>query len=205
MFSIYLSLKSSRFWAACSSNTTCYPLFPHQLQPCSPPVPLGDLPSFQQETSPWDRCLLRSCSGSVPDLLFSGRIQRRTLKTKRYPGNFAPGGGEGVKLLNSHFSAENIERNSEEFGWGAAEGARVQIPQGVCISRMKPLRLILQGRKQAVYPWVFTCAPWEIKAGGGIKRQTAIGWWGIPLAQRLIKFGLPCREADLSVRLPKRD
>lgn len=131
MFSIYLSLKSSRFWAACSSNTTCYPLFPHQLQPCSPPVPLGDLPSFQQETSPWDRCLLRSCSGSVPDLLFSGRIQRRTLKTKRYPGNFAPGGGEGVKLLNSHFSAENIERNSEEFGWGAAEGARVQIPQGM--------------------------------------------------------------------------
>lgn len=44
--------------------------------------------------------------------------------------NLALGKGEDVKFLNNHFSAENIERNIEEFGWGAAEGARMQIPQG---------------------------------------------------------------------------
>lgn len=43
----------------------------------------------------------------------------------------ALGKGEGVKPLNSPFSSENIEGNIEEFGWGIAEGARMQIPQGM--------------------------------------------------------------------------
>lgn len=36
-----------------------------------------------------------------------------------------------MKLLNSHFSDENIERNVEKFGWDTAESARMQIPQGM--------------------------------------------------------------------------
>lgn len=40
---------------------------------------------------------------------------------------------------------------------------------------MKPLRLILQGKKQAMHPWIFICVLWEKRAGGRIKRQADTG------------------------------
>lgn len=73
-------------------------------------------------------------SGPAKDLFqicFSrGEFRERLSWQTDTQENLPLGEGEGVKFLNSHFSAENVERNIEEFGWGAAKDAGMQVPEG---------------------------------------------------------------------------
>lgn len=135
-------------------------------------------------------------------------IQGKTSMTNRCPGEVGPGERRHAIPEQSLF-CWNYWKARQRVRTGCCTVCRDTGAAGnrrwFCGPRMKPLRLILQGKKQGMHPWVFVCAPWQRRTGDQIKRQAIIGWWGIPLAQSLIKFGLPCREADLSGRLPKRD
>lgn len=162
MFSSCLSLKSSRFWATCSSKTACHPPFPHQ-QPSSailPTCPTGRPPFLPArklslrlvvwQVSP--QFLLRTHSRSA---FLRGEFRESLQWQTGAQEELTPGRGEGMRSLNSFFSAGTIERHGGEFEWGATERAGTQVPWGM-------------GAEYAVPGW----NPWGSSCKGKSKPST---------------------------------